>query len=167
MYTHLVHPWGPLVSPDCRVLILGSFPSVKSRAEGFFYGHPRNRFWPMIAAVCGEERPWSIDEKRELVLRHGIALWDTIGECDIHASEDASVRNAVPVDIGRVLSVARIEQVLCNGALSGRLYRRHLLPVTGMDCLVMPSTSPANAAVPLEQLIAVWGDALRGHMRTP
>ena len=90
-----------------------------------------------------------------------------IGAGDLLLLHSVSGRNAVPVDIGRVLSVARIEQVLCNGALSGRLYRRHLLPVTGMDCLVMPSTSPANAAVPLEQLIAVWGEALRGHMRTP
>ena len=154
------HPFDPVVSPESRVLILGSFPSVKSREQGFYYGHPQNRFWRVLAEVYHEPPPLTIDEKRSLVLRHGLALWDVIASCDITGSSDASVRNAVPVDIARVLRAAGIHAVLCNGALSGKLYAKFLRPVTGMDALILPSTSPANAAWSLPRLIDVWGQAL-------
>ena len=158
---HLIHPWGPIVSPGSRILILGSFPSVKSREVSFFYGHPQNRFWPMLAAVFGEEIPRTIPEKTDLVLRHRLALWDAIGECDITGSSDASVKNAHPVDIARVTDTARIERVLCNGALSGRLYEKHLRPILGLEAAVMPSTSPANAAWQLDRLICFWSPHLQ------
>ena len=157
----IAHPFEPVVSPESRVLILGSFPSVKSREQMFYYGHPQNRFWRVLAEVYGEPVPADIPAKRAFILRHGLALWDVIASCEITGSSDASVKNAVPVDISRVIGVAEIRQVLCNGALSGKLYARHLLPRTGLEALVMPSTSPANAAWTLPRLVDAWGRALK------
>ena len=156
----VVHPFPPVAGPESRTLILGSFPSVRSREEGFFYGHPRNRFWPMLAAIFGEETPLTVPAKQSLILRHGLALWDVIASCRIEGSSDASVRDAVPVDIARVTAIAPIERVICNGALAGRLYAQHLQPVLGMEALSLPSTSPANAAWSLARLTDTWRGAL-------
>ena len=156
----VAHPFDPVVSPESRVLILGSFPSVKSRAQGFYYGHPQNRFWRVLSEVYHEPLPMTIPTKRALVLRHGLALWDVIASCEITGSSDASVKNAVPVDIARVTRMADIRRVICNGALSGKLYAKYLLPVTGIEALVLPSTSPANAAWTLPKLVGIWGRAL-------
>ncbi|MGN0777760.1 MAG: DNA-deoxyinosine glycosylase [Aristaeellaceae bacterium] len=156
----VTHPFPPVVGPESRTLILGSFPSVRSRDEGFFYGHPRNRFWPMLAAVYQEPTPLTIPDRQSLILRHGLALWDVIAACRIEGSSDASVRDAVPVDIARVTEVALIKQVICNGALAGRLYTRYLQPVLGLEALTLPSTSPANAAWSLARLTACWRDVL-------
>lgn len=150
------HPFPPVVDAGCRTLILGSFPSVKSRENAFYYGHPQNRFWRMLAAVFDETVPASIAEKEALLLRHGIALWDVIASCEIIGSSDASVRNAVPVDIAQVTGVAPIRRIICNGALAAKLYRKHLMPLTGIEAIVAPSTSPANAAWSLERLTAEW-----------
>ena len=114
----VVHPFPPVADAACRLLILGSFPSVKSREEGFFYGHPRNRFWPLMAALLGENAPQSIPEKKAMLLRHHIALWDVIASCEITGSSDSSVKNAVPVDIAQVTELCRLERVYCNGALA-------------------------------------------------
>ena len=162
--SYVEHPFPPVAGPDSRVLILGSFPSVRSREEGFFYGHPRNRFWPLMAALYGEDMPQTIPERRALILRHGLALWDVIASCRIEGSSDASVRDAVPVDIRRVLDVADIRQVVCNGALAGKLYARYLQQAVGLDAVIMPSTSPANAAWSLVRLLPVWRDALELHI---
>ena len=156
------HPFAPLMCPESRILILGSFPSVRSREQQFYYGHPQNRFWPMLAAVYGAPVPVTTDEKTTLVFSHQLALWDCIASCTITGSSDASVRDVVPTGIRRVLDGAPIRRVLCNGALSGRMYRRYLEPVTGLPAIVMPSTSPANAAWSLTRLVVVWGEALRG-----
>lgn len=150
------HPFPPVVDPACRVLVLGSFPSVKSREEGFFYGHPRNRFWPLMAALFGESVPQSIPEKRALLLRHHIALWDVIARCDITGSSDSSIRDAVPVDIGQITQVCHLTRVYCNGALSGRLYRKYLQPSLGLSAQTLPSTSPANAAWSFARLVDAW-----------
>lgn len=155
------HPFPPVVDENCRILILGSFPSVKSRAEGFFYGHPQNRFWRMIAAVFDEETPSDIPKKKAMLLRHHVALWDVIASCDIEGSSDASVKNAVPTDIKKITDVASITCILCNGALAGKLYKKHLQPITGIEAIVMPSTSPANALWSLEKLTNTWQTALR------
>ena len=159
--THVVHQFEPVVSPDSRILILGSLPSVKSREEGFYYGHPRNRFWPMLAGVFGEAVPADNEARKALVLRHSLALWDVIAACDIDGSSDASVRNAVPVDIARVMREAPIERIICNGTLAGKLYRQHLMPVTSMEAIILPSTSPANAAWSLEKLAEAWSPYVR------
>ncbi len=156
----LEHPFEPVVDETCHTLILGSFPSVKSRENAFFYGHPQNRFWRMLAAVFGEEVPKDIPEKKSLLLRHGIALWDVIASCEIEGSSDASVKNAVPVDIVRVCGAAPIRRVICNGALAAKLYRKHLLPLTGLEAQTAPSTSPANAAWSLERLTEAWAKLL-------
>lgn len=153
---HVDHPFPPVVDEDCRTLILGSFPSVKSREDGFFYGHPQNRFWRMLAAVFGEEVPADIPAKKALLLRRHIALWDVIASCEIKGSSDASVKNAAPVNIARVTDVAHIERVICNGTLATKLYQRHLEPIVGIKPIALPSTSPANAAWSLERLTAAW-----------
>lgn len=158
--SYVEHPFPPVVGPGSHVLILGSFPSVRSREEGFFYGHPRNRFWPLLAALYGEDTPPDIPARRDLILRHGLALWDVIASCRIEGSSDATVRDAVPVDIRRVLEVADIRRVVCNGTLSGRLYAQHLQMAVGLEATVVPSTSPANAAWSLTRLMPVWRDAL-------
>ena len=154
------HPFPPLYNENSRVLILGSFPSVKSREEGFFYGHPRNRFWPMLAQLFGEDCPSAVEDKKALLLRHQLALWDVIASCRIDGSSDASVREAVPVDISRVTNHAAIQRVVCNGALAGKLYRQHLQPLLGLEALILPSTSPANAAWSLSRLAEAWREAL-------
>ena len=160
MSEFLTHPFGPLYCERSRVLILGSFPSVKSREQQFFYGHPQNRFWRMLAAIYGEAAPETIEEKRLLVLSHGLALWDAVGRCSVAGSSDASIRDVEPVDIGIVLKIARIERVLCNGRLAGDLYHRHLEDVTRLPAIVLPSTSPANASCSFERLVSLWGRAL-------
>ena len=152
----VAHPFPPVVDAGCHTLILGSFPSVKSRENEFYYGHPQNRFWRVLAAVFGEAVPEDIPEKKALLLRHGLALWDVIASCEIEGSSDASVRNAVPVEIAQVTGVAPIRRVICNGALASKLYRKHLQSLTGIEALTAPSTSPANAAWSLERLAEAW-----------
>ncbi len=155
------HPFPPVADENCRILILGSFPSAKSRENAFFYGHPQNRFWRMLAAVLNEDVPESIPEKKALLLRHRIALWDVIASCEIVGSSDASVKNAVPVNIRQITDAAPIARVICNGALAGRLYRRYLQQETGIEACIAPSTSPANAAWSLERLTEAWRDCLK------
>lgn len=161
MTARIEHPFPPVVDADSHVLILGSFPSVKSREDGFFYGHPQNRFWKVLAAVFSEPVPLDIPAKKALLLRHHIALWDVIASCEITGSSDASVKAAIPVDIARVTEHAAISRVLCNGALAGKLYARHLESQVGIPAEILPSTSPANAAWTLERLIPVWSSALK------
>lgn len=150
------HPFPPVADTHSRILILGSFPSVVSREAGFFYGHPRNRFWPMLANIFAEDLPITVPDKQALLLRHHLALWDVIASCSIEGSADSSIRDAIPIDIHRVLNAAPIERILCNGALSGKLYQQHLQPITGMKAIVLPSTSPANAAWTLSRLMNTW-----------
>ena len=158
--TQYAHPFPPVVDEHCRTLILGSFPSVRSREEGFFYGHPQNRFWRVLAQVWQEPAPISIPEKKAFLLRHHIALWDVIASCTITGSSDASVKDAIPVDIRLVTDAAPISRVLCNGALAGKLYHRYLLPATGVQAITLPSTSPANAAWSLDRLAEAWQQPL-------
>ena len=154
------HPIPPLYGPDSEILILGSFPSVKSREAMFFYGHPQNRFWRILAALCGEDVPRSIEEKKRLVLGHGFALWDVIASCEIVGSSDSSITNAVPNDLGPILSGSRVSRIFCNGATSHKLYTRHIRPVTGIEAVCLPSSSPANAAWSLDRLIETWGKTI-------
>ena len=152
----LQHPFDPLVNGSSRVLILGSFPSVKSREQNFFYGHPQNRFWKVIAALFNEKVPMTIPEKKELILGHGLALWDSIASCVITGSSDASIRDVRPNDLRIILDSAPIERIYCNGRKSHERYEKYILPVLGREAACLPSTSPANAQWSLEKLIAAW-----------
>lgn len=157
---HVSHGFGPVYDKHSRVLILGSFPSVKSREERFYYGHAQNRFWPLMARLLDTTLPQSVDEKRTLLLSHGIALWDVIEECDILGSADSSIKNALPTDIRRILGAADIQGIFCNGALAYKLYMRSLFSACGMEAVKLPSTSPANAAFSMEQLYTHWRQIL-------
>ncbi len=154
--------FAPVYSSASRALILGTWPSPKSREIGFYYGHPQNRFWPMLAALTGEPVPAREDTeaKKQIILRHGLALWDTLESCTITGASDASIRDPVPNDIAFLLAAAPIQAVFCNGATAYRLYTRYLEPVSGIPAQRLPSTSPANAACRPETLRAVWGEAL-------
>ena len=155
-YMTLTHTFGPLYDKDSRVLILGSFPSVKSREAGFFYGHPQNRFWKVIAALTQSPVPVTIEEKKTLLHSHHIALWDTIYQCDIIGSSDSSIRNVIPTDLAPVLETAEIRAIFCNGGTSASLFHRYQEPLLGRTAVRLPSTSPANAACSLQRLIELW-----------
>lgn len=150
------HGIEPVYDARSRILILGSFPSVKSRETQFFYGHPQNRFWRVLAAVTGQETPGSIPEKKKFLLQNRIALWDVIKSCEIEGSSDSSIRDVEPNDVGRILEAADIRQIYANGGTAYRLYQRYLYPVTGREAVRLPSTSPANAGCSLEALMEQW-----------
>lgn len=151
-----VHPFPPVFDSTSRVLILGTFPSVKSRETGFFYGHPQNRFWKVTAAVFGCAVPESMAEKRQFLLEHHIALWDVIDACSIENSADSTIKEVVPNDLSRILQGSQVGPIFTNGKTAGALYDRHLLAKTGIAAVCLPSTSPANAAWSLPRLIAAW-----------
>ena len=150
------HPIPPLYDKNSRILILGSFPSVKSREQMFFYGHPQNRFWRVMAAVLKSEVPQTISEKRALLLEHGIALWDVLAACEIRGSADSSIKNAVVNDLTPILTAAHIKKIFVNGKTAERFYNKYTISQTGRQAACLPSTSPANAAMTLEKLIAAW-----------
>ena len=152
----LDHPFGPLYDENSRVLILGSFPSVRSREQNFFYGHPQNRFWKVVAAVFGKPVPQTVEEKKLLILDNGLALWDSIASCEITGSSDASIRNVRANDIGVILNSCSIERIYCNGRKSHEMYERYIEPGTGREAVCLPSTSPANAKWTLEKLTGAW-----------
>ena len=158
--TSEVHNIPPLYDKNSRVLILGSFPSVKSRKAAFFYAHPQDRFWPTLATLFGEETPKTVEEKRSLALRHGVALWDTIGSCEIVGSSDASITNVVPNDLRVILDAADIRAVFCNGGTSYDSYNRYCRAAAGREAVKLPSTSPANARWTQEKLLHAWCEAL-------
>ena len=151
-----VHPIPPVFDADSTVLVLGSFPSVKSRESGFFYGHAQNRFWRVTAAVFGCPVPVTIPEKRAFLLQNHVALWDVIASCDIDGSSDASIKNVRPNDLAPLLAASKITHIFTNGATADALYTRWQFPATGIPAVRLPSTSPANAAWSLDRLIDAW-----------
>lgn len=155
-YEHIIHPFGPLYDKNSRVLILGSLPSVKSREQNFFYGHPQNRFWPLIAKLFNEKVPTTIPEKRRLILKHHLALWDTIYSCDIIGSSDSSIKNVVPTDLEQIINNSKVTAVFCNGNTSGKYFHRYQEKTLGIKAAILPSTSPANAAWSMERLAEAW-----------
>ena len=150
------HPIDPVYDQNSKVLILGSFPSVKSREAQFFYGHPQNRFWRVLAAIFGTEVPATIEEKHAFLLRHGIALWDVIASCEIMGSSDASIRNVTVNDLSRILTQAPIQTIFVNGKTAEKYYNRYLKPVLCRGAVCLPSTSPANAGWSMERLVDAW-----------
>ena len=161
----IVHPIPPVYDRNSEVLILGSFPSVKSREAGFFYGHPQNRFWKVTAAVFAENVPRTIEEKKAFLARNHIALWDVIGTCDIVGSSDASIRNVVPNDLSVILGHANIRAIYVNGKTAMKYYLKYTQPLTGRAAVCLPSTSPANAAWTVEKLQTEW-NRIGSHRKT-
>ena len=151
-----IHPFPPVYNENSRILILGSFPSVKSREQLFFYGHPQNRFWKVLSAVFSSEEPKTIDEKRAFLLRNGIALWDVLASCEIDGSADSTIRNAVPNDLREIFGGAPIEKIFVNGKTAAHYYDKFQRERLGREAIILPSTSPANAAWSLARLTDVW-----------
>ena len=152
----IIHPIEPVYDNNSEILILGSIPSVKSREEMFFYGHPQNRFWRVLAVLYDAPVPASTEEKRHFLLGHGIALWDVIGSCDIEGSSDSTIKNVIPNDISRILDYANIKAIFVNGKTAARYYNKYIKELVCRDAVVLPSTSPANAAWRLERLVEAW-----------
>ncbi|MBR4461284.1 MAG: DNA-deoxyinosine glycosylase [Erysipelotrichaceae bacterium] len=157
------HPIPPVYDENARILILGSFPSVKSREAGFFYGHPRNRFWAVLSAVMDEPLPQSIEEKKTFLLSNHIAVWDVIGECRIRGSSDASIEDVRINDLSVILEKAEIKQIFVNGKTAEKMYERYAQDLYQRKAIVLPSTSPANAAWNLERLIGQW-ECIRDYL---
>lgn len=152
----VIHSIQPVYDHNSRILILGSFPSVASREVSFFYGHPQNRFWKVLAAVYEQPVPGTTEEKRMFLLQNGIALWDVIASCRIVGSADSSITSVVPNDLSVILESALIKQIFVNGKTAEKYYKQYILPTTGRPAVCLPSTSPANAAKGIEQLIREW-----------
>ena len=150
------HPFPPLYDNHSKVLILGSFPSVKSREQNFFYGHPQNRFWKVISAVMDMQTPITVEEKRTFLLENHIALWDVIARCEIVGSSDSSIKNAVANDLSVILKNADIRQIFVNGKTAKKYYDQYIRDTIGEDAVCLPSTSPANAAWSIEKLVQAW-----------
>ena len=151
------HTFPPLWTPESKILILGSFPSVKSREQGFFYGHPQNRFWKLMARLLQEEVPTTIEEKRAMILKHNIALWDVIESCEIVGSSDSSIKDVKVNDLGMIVKNRQVRHVFTNGGKSHEMYVKYGEALTGIKAIKLPSTSPANAAFSLEKLAVEWG----------
>lgn len=152
----IVHPIPPVFDENSQVLILGSFPSVKSRQTAFFYGHPQNRFWKVLAKVFSEEVPETVPQKKEFLLKNRVALWDVIGSCEIEGSSDASIRNVTVNDLNLILAKADIKRICVNGKTAYRYYQKYTQPLIGREAVCLPSTSPANAAWDPDRLTEAW-----------
>lgn len=153
---HIIHSIEPVFDAESRVLILGTMPSPKSREVQFYYGHPQNRFWRVLAAVLGEEVPQSVPEKKAMLLRHRIALWDVLAECEITGASDSSIRNPVANDLSVILDHAPVQAVFTTGATAWKLYTRLQKPHIRIEAVRLPSTSPANCAVKMEALTEAY-----------
>ena len=154
MKEHIIHPIPPFYDKESKILILGSFPSVKSREQKFFYGHPQNRFWKVLAQVFTDEVPNTVPEKKAFLKKHHIALWDVIGSCTVTGSADSSIKDVIPNDLSLIFSAADIKAVYLNGSLAFSLYEKY--GDRSVPYFRMPSTSPANAARSIDALIGAW-----------
>ncbi len=167
-YEHITHEFGPVYDENSKILILGSLPSVKSRQQQFYYGHPQNRFWKVLSAVLGEDIGDCIDEKKRIMLKNRIALWDVIQSCDIIGSSDSSIRNVKENDMSVILDVADIEAIFLNGTKAYELFVRYCGIVMERNAppviVKLPSTSPANAAWTVQRLIEAWGEGLGKYL---
>lgn len=161
-FTHVIHTFEPVCNSESYLLILGSFPSVKSRENQFYYGHPQNRFWKVAAGIFGEKIPVTIEEKRTFLLRNHLAVWDVIASCDIIGSSDSSIKNVKANDMDVILKQADIRAIFANGDKAYRLFLKYCKREGQPGVYKLPSTSPANAAWKVDQLIQTWGEKIRG-----
>jgi len=157
-YKRLSHVFEPVFDDYSKVLVLGTFPSVKSRENHFYYGHPQNRFWKILTGLTEDILPVTVEEKKAFLLRNHIAVWDVIASCDIVGSSDSSIKNVVPVELSVVLDQAPIKQIYANGQKAYQLYQKYLYDKTAREIVLLPSSSPANAAYRLERLLESWKD---------
>lgn len=157
MSEHIIHPFEPFFRPDSKILIVGSLPSVKSRENGFYYGHPQNRFWKMLAQIFAENTPTSIEEKQRFLEKHKIAVYDSIKECTISGSSDSSIRDVIPSDIEKIVSASKISKILANGKTAAKYFLKYQNQNLCRMLKILPSTSPANATFALERLVEIWG----------
>ena len=155
----IIHPFPPIYNSESRILILGSFPSTASRAREFYYGHPRNRFWPLLAALLNEPEPYTIEEKKQLLLNHRIALYDAVSSCAVDNSADASIHAVVPADLSGIFQTAAIQAVFANGNKAHEVCTKQI----GISAVKLPSTSPANARFSFDDLLAAW-KAIRAYL---
>ena len=162
-----VHPIEPLHNADAKILILGSFPSVKSREVMFFYGHPQNRFWKVLSAVLSESEPKNVAEKKDLILGNRIALWDVIHSFEISGSSDSTIKHVVPNDLRRILDIADIRAIFVNGKTAKKYYDLYIKDSVGREAICLPSTSPANASYSLQRLSEAWSEALTPFLASP
>lgn len=149
---YVTHEFNPIYNQDSRILLLGTIPSPKSRETGFYYGHPRNRFWKVVSDVCNEELPLSIEAKKAFVLRNKIAIWDVLAGCEIQGADDSSIRNPIPNDMNVILHHADIQAIFTTGTKAAQLYKKYSYPKTGIPAIALPSTSPANCRMTYEEL---------------
>ncbi len=163
-WERVTQKFSPVFNKNSKVLILGTAPSLKSRENQFYYGHPQNRFWRVLAGIMGAEVPQSNEEKKMFLLGQGIALYDVIGSCDIQGSSDSSIRNVVPTDLSAILQTTSNIPIFGNGGTAFRLYQKHQQKKTGIPMVMLPSTSPANAAWNLERLTEAWGKELKPYL---
>lgn len=166
-YLHVTHEFGPVYDYSSRVLILGSLPSVKSREQRFYYGHPQNRFWRVLAGVLGQGFiAEDIDKKRELLIKNKVALWDVIESCDIIGSADSTIKNVKANDMSVILSAADIRAVFLNGTKAYELFKRYCAQycTPEMPVVKLPSTSPANAVWSVERLTRAWKEEMDKYL---
>lgn len=156
----IVHPVSPVYNENSKILILGTFPSVKSREACFFYSHPQNRFWKVMARLCDSDMPETIEEKKKLILEHHFALWDVIHSCDITGSADSSIKNVVPNDISEMIDNSQIDRIFVNGKKAESLYKKYIEQDVGIKAVCLPSTSPANASWSENRLFECWQEKI-------
>ena len=155
-----IHNIQPIFDENSNILILGSFPSVKSREENFFYAHPQNRFWRVISAIYSSKTPTTIDDKKQFLINHKIALWDVIESCEIDGSSDSSIKSVTPNRIDIILNIAKIQKIFTNGKTAHRLFEKYIAPKYSVGDICLPSTSPANATYSLERLRMIWSEEI-------
>ncbi len=152
----IIHPIPPLFNEESETLILGSFPSVKSREAAFFYGHPQNRFWTVVAEIYGYDKPQTVEEKTKLILENKLAMWDVIESCEIEGSADSTITNVTANDLSIILSNSKVDRIFVNGKTAEKYYKKYTYPKTGIKAVCLPSTSPANAAWNVKRLVDAW-----------
>lgn len=160
-YQHVKHTFEPVYDENSRILILGSLPSVKSREQGFYYGHPQNRFWKVLARLLEWEEPNTIEEKKRMLLKNGIAIWDVLESCDIIGSSDSSIKNPVAADIPGLLNKTNIRKIYVNGTTAGKYYKKYIQSLTGVEAVVLQSTSPLNCRYNMDKLTENWSVILK------
>ena len=152
----VIHPIPPLFNRESKVLILGSFPSVKSREQGFFYGHPQNRFWKVLAKIKEDKIPDTIEEKKDFILKNNLALWDTLASCEIEGSADSTIKQAKANDLSVILDNSKVDKIFVNGKTAKKYYDKYIKDKLQIEAVCLPSTSPANASFTIEKLVEEW-----------